>query len=73
MDNEELKTFREMMHLSQDAMADLLGYSRRNYQLMEDGTLKIRNSIGLACSAIALGIKQYNGPVCRINLKKKRK
>lgn len=65
MNNEELKAFRKMVGLSQSDMAEMLGYGRRNYQLMERGMAEIRNSVGLACAAYALGIQQYDGPTAQ--------
>lgn len=62
MDADDLKAFRKMVGLSQSGMAEMLGYGRRNYQLMERGMAEIRNSVGLACAAYALGIQQYDGP-----------
>lgn len=65
MDSQELKAFRKMVGLSQSDMAEMLGYGRRNYQLMERGMAEIRNSVGLACAAYALGIQYYDGPTAR--------
>lgn len=65
MNGPELKAFRKMVGLSQFDMADMLGYRRRNYQLMERGQAEIRNSVGLACAAYALGIQQYDGPTAK--------
>jgi DNA-binding XRE family transcriptional regulator len=65
MNGPELKAFRKMVGLSQSDMADMLGYGRRNYQLMERGQAEIRNSVGLACAAYALGIQQYDGPTAK--------
>lgn len=65
MNHTELKAFRKMVGLSQSDMADMLGYGRRNYQLMERGMAEIRNSVGLACAAYALGITSYDGPTAQ--------
>lgn len=65
MDSQELKAFRKMVGLSQSDMAEMLGYGRRNYQLMERGMAEIRNSVGLACAAFALGIQHYDGPTAK--------
>ena len=62
MNGPELKTFRKMVGLSQGDMADVLGYGRRNYQLMERDKEEIRPGIGLACAAYAMGIVRYDGP-----------
>lgn len=62
MDAAELKNFRKMVNLSQQQMADMLGYCRRNYMMMERGDILIRNCVKLACAAYALGIEQYDGP-----------
>lgn len=62
MDNKELTAFRKMVGLSQNGMADMLGYGRRQYQQMERGASEIRNSVGLACAAYALGLRTYDGP-----------
>lgn len=62
MNCDDLKNFRRMVGLSQGDMAEMLGYGRRNYQLMERGIAEIRNSVGLACAAFALGIESYDGP-----------
>lgn len=63
MDNKDLTAFRKMVGLSQNGMADMLGYGRRQYQQMERGASEIRNSVGLACAAYALGLRYYDGPV----------
>lgn len=65
MDAAELRAFRKMVCLSQSGMADMLGYGRRQYQMMERGTSEIRNSVGLACAAYALGIQNYDGPTAQ--------
>ncbi len=65
MTNEELKAFRRMVGKSQQDMAELLGYGRRVYQMMERGQAEIRNGVGLACAAYALGIVQYDGPTAQ--------
>jgi len=62
---DELKSFRNMVGNSQDQMAQALGYSRRNYQLMERSKSAVRKSVALACAAYALGIREYDGPTVR--------
>ena len=68
MNGDQLKAFREMVGLSQQDMADQLGYGRRNYQLMETGETPVRNSVALACAAFALGIREYDGPAIKAQL-----
>ena len=65
MNGDELKSFRNMVGLSQDQMATQLGYSRRNYQFMERSVNAVRKSVSLACAAYALGIREYDGPTAR--------
>lgn len=65
MNGEQLTKFRDMVGLSQQAMADVLGYSRRQYQLMETDKQTARPAIGLACAAYALGIREYDGPAVK--------
>lgn len=72
MDAGELKAFRKMVGLSQTAMADMLGYSLRNYQFMERGGAEIRPSIGLACAAYALGIIRYDGPTAEVQWQRRK-
>lgn len=73
MNAEELKSFRRMVGLSQSDMAEILGYGRRNYQLMERGMAEIRNSVGLACAAYALGIAAYDGPTAQAHIERRKK
>ena len=63
MNGDQLKQFRIMVGLSQPKMAEVLGYKLRQYQKMEDNTADIRDGIGLACAAYALGITEYDGPM----------
>jgi len=70
MKGHDLKAFRKMVCLSQSGMADVLGYGRRNYQMMERGEAEIRNSVGLACAAYAMGIVQYDGPLAMVSWKR---
>lgn len=63
MDGKQLKAFREMMGLKQEELADLLGYTRRQYQKLEQGEIEIRGAVRLACAALALGIYEYDGPM----------
>lgn len=65
MNGTELKQFRKMVGLSQNDMAEMLGYGRRNYQMMERDMAEIRNGVGLACAAYALGIREYDGPTAQ--------
>lgn len=65
MKGSELKDFRKMVGLSQADMAEVLGYGRRQYQLMERDLAEIRGSVDLACAAYALGIREYHGPTAK--------
>jgi len=65
MNATELKQFRKMVGISQGDMADVLGYGRRHYQMMERGMSEIRNGVGLMCAAYALGIREYDGPTAQ--------
>ena len=65
MDGKELKAFRKMVGLSQNDMADVLGFGRRHYQMMERDMAEIRNCVPLACAAYALGILEYDGPTAK--------
>lgn len=60
MTPKQLKKFRAWLGVPQERLADLLGYSRRQYQKMEKGEADIRTSVGLACSALAHGLKAYD-------------
>lgn len=66
MTADELKAWRERLHLTQREAAKALGISLSNYQLYERGQrfdmkrkVVIPKSIALACSAIAHGIPPY--------------
>jgi len=68
MKNEQFKTWRKKMNLSQRQAADALGLSIQalgNYERgsrYEDGReVKIPKSIALACSAIAAGLEPWEG------------
>lgn len=54
-----LKAWRERMGYSQREAASVLGCSRSAWQGWEDGTQKPPRYIGLACAALALGMKPY--------------
>lgn len=73
MTKEELIAFRNMIGYSQQDLANALGYCLRNIQKMEDGTYKIRNSVGLSCAALALGILQYDGPQAAMYVRQRKK
>ena len=60
-----LKAWRKHLRLSQQAAADALGRSRAMYQRYETGQDPIPLMMELACAAIALGIRSYDGPVQR--------
>ena len=62
MTGDELKAWRTMVKLSQEAAATVLGYNRRHYQRMENGLDEIRDGVALGCAAYALGIRRYDGP-----------
>ena len=72
MDHKQLDAFRNMVGLSQPAMAKLLGYGVRNYQMMESGEVAIRNGVGLSCAAYALGIVEYDGPAAMAQWKRRK-
>jgi transcriptional regulator with XRE-family HTH domain len=66
---EGFKAWRSHMGLSQQDVADALGISKGSIQLYERGarrederTVIIPRTVELACAALALGIKQYDGP-----------
>jgi transcriptional regulator with XRE-family HTH domain len=72
MTGPELKAFRKMVGRSQSSMAEILGYGRRQYQMMERGIAEIRHSVDLACAAYALGIHEYHGPTAQAQWKRRK-
>ena len=72
MEHDELKALREALPMSQQKMADVLDYSKRNYQMMETGETPIRNSVALACAAMAQGINAYDHDAAIKALKKRK-
>jgi DNA-binding transcriptional regulator YiaG len=54
-----LKAWRRSLGLSQEAAAEKLGCGRRSLQLWEAGTNAIPRYIGLACTAVTLGLTEY--------------
>lgn len=72
MKGRELKAFRKMVGLSQSDMAEVLGYGRRMYQLMERDMAEIRRSVDLACAAYALGIQHYDGPTAKAHWERRK-
>ena len=66
MTPEQFKHWRKSQGLKQGAAADLLGLKRRMIQYYEKGNRDGRNVsipkyIRLACYAITLGVRDYNG------------
>lgn len=51
-----LIAWRERLHLTQAAAAEILGCGRRSIQIWESGAGRIPKYIALACAAVALGI-----------------
>ena len=49
-----------MVELSQNQAADVLGKSRRTYQMMERQKEQITGAVPLACAAYALGLRGYD-------------
>ena len=67
MTNEQFKAWRKHLKLPQREAADLLGISRNTVALYEIGErdghpVVIPKTVELACAAVALGIRQYDGP-----------
>ena len=62
MTGEKLRAVRKMMDMSQTEFGGLLGYTKASIRLMEHNKLEIRNSVALACAALAMGIRFYDGP-----------
>lgn len=56
-----LKAWRKRLGLSQQEAADTLGLSIRAVQNYESGLREIPKPVALACAAIALGIREYEG------------
>lgn len=70
MNSRELIAFRTMVGLSQPDMADVLGYKKRAYQMMESGASVITARTAMACMAYSLGITEFHGPTALKNWKK---
>ncbi|CAH1670861.1 MULTISPECIES: helix-turn-helix transcriptional regulator [unclassified Chelatococcus] len=69
MTPEQFKAWRKHMKISQASAAGLLGISVPSIQLYEKGSrhedgraVVIPKAIELACAALALGIREYEGP-----------
>lgn len=58
-----LKAWRKHLGLSQKAAAWALGVSHRQYCYYESGVFRVPLTVELACAAVALGIRQYAGPL----------
>ena len=56
MIGKDLVECRKLFGLSQQEMADMLGYKIRAYQNLEIATKQLRRSIRMACCAHASGI-----------------
>lgn len=57
-----LKAWRKHLGLSQKAAAEAVGVSHRQYCYYESGAFSVPHTVALACAAIALGIRRYEGP-----------
>lgn len=69
MTSEQFKAWRAYMDLSQQGAADMLGLSKGSVELYERGRrhednrpVVIPKTVELACAALALGIRSYDGP-----------
>ena len=69
MTNTEFKAWRKHMGFSMAEAARMLGISTGSIELYERGARRednrpviIPKPVELACAALALGIKNYNGP-----------
>lgn len=67
-----LRRWREFMGLSQAQAADIIGYGRREYQNKENGS-PLRNFVGMACAAHALGMVSGISKGCQIKRWRKAK
>jgi transcriptional regulator with XRE-family HTH domain len=69
MTPDQFKAWRAHLGLSQQAAAEMLGLSKGSIELYERGTRRddnrpvvIPRTVELACAALALGIRAYDGP-----------
>lgn len=67
MKPDQFKAWRKHMAWSQQEAADALGVSRNTVFLFERGEregrpVEIPKTVELACAALALGIRSYEGP-----------
>lgn len=69
MTPEQFKAWRKRSYKSQGAAAEALGMSKGSIELYETGkrrddgrAVEIPKTVELACAALALGIKRYDGP-----------
>ena len=62
MSPEQFKAWRKHMGFSQQEAAEALGASRRALQNYEKSEEAMPRTIELACAALALGIRSYEGP-----------
>jgi transcriptional regulator with XRE-family HTH domain len=56
-----LKAWRDRMGFSQREACEALGCSRGAWRKWEDNDAEAPRYVGLACAALALGIKAYGG------------
>jgi len=70
MNHKHLKKWRDLMGLSRDEASSALGIAPNTYSNYERGIryeqegkqeVKIPKTVELACAALVLGIKKYNG------------
>lgn len=59
MTPEQFKAWRKRLDLTQQGAADAIGISRRMVQAYEADKQPIPKPVALACTALALGLKDY--------------
>lgn len=73
MTPESFRRFRRMMGMSQTQLGVLLGYTRKTIQHKERGMTPVTHGDDLACAALSMGVRSYDGPAPAVDYDQKRR